>query len=123
MLALASGLERLDKSDTRIHRTVDTSRPFLGGVFQTEFDGVDPQLLGDLIDDDLAGEGRLSRPGRAIRLGLWLIHANVVAVHSRVRQVITTENAHAPRTDHPARESASVVGQPRLASDQSPHSL
>ena len=74
-----------------------------------------PSLLGQLVDDLLAGEGRLRRAGRPVGLGLGLVVADVVAVDPGVGQVVATEDAHAARADHAAGKRAAVVGQPGLA--------
>ena len=68
-----------DEADARIDGAVDAARPLLGGVLQPELDRVDAELLGQLVDDLLAGERRLRRAGRAVGLRLGLVVADVVS--------------------------------------------
>ena len=76
MVAVLAPLRSVStKPIARIDRPVDAARPFLGGVLQAELDRVDAQLLGQLVDHLLAGEGGLRRAGRAIGLRLRLVDA------------------------------------------------
>ena len=94
MRAVFRGLKRFDEADARINGTIDAARPFLSRVLQPQLNGVDLQLLSQLVDHLLAGESSLRGAGSAVGLGVWLVVDDVVGFDPRVRQVVAAKNAH-----------------------------
>ena len=115
VLAVLGRLQALTRPIARIDGAIDAPGALLGRVLEAELDRVDAQLLGQLVDDLLAGEGRLRGPRRPVGLGLGLVVDHVEAINPGVWQVVATEDAHGTRADHPAGKGSAVVSQPGFA--------
>ena len=66
VVAVPGGLQAFDEADAGIDRPVDAAGPLLRRVLEAELERVDAQLLGQFVDDLLAGEGRVGRARRAV---------------------------------------------------------
>src|SRR5439155_9839149 len=82
------GFDDFDAADAPVLRTVGAARALLGGVLETEIEGVHAEFLGDLIHHGLRGESGVGGAGRAIGGSARLIHHDVEAVDYYVGNIV-----------------------------------
>src|SRR3989442_4481680 len=84
------------------------------GVADAELEWIDAALIGEFIDDGLAGEGRGRRTGRAIGGDLRPINYNVEGINSQILDDIRSECGHRAGREWRTRKCAGLVCEPDL---------
>ena len=102
-------LQNFDHADAPVGRAGDLATAFLTGVLETEFDGVDFQLLAKLVDGLLGGEGGGWRTGSAVGCGLGNVGNHVISLYESVGDIVGTEHGAATAGNRRTRERAGLV--------------
>ena len=101
-------------------RCVGTSTPLAirspcwTAFFSRSLQGVQAQLLGQLVDGALHGEGGLGLAGRPVRLHLRLVDHHVEAVHQQVIDLVGPQAGQGAATHRRSRERPRFIGQVEL---------
>ena len=99
------------------HGAGHPSHTLLGAVQEPELQRVHSQLLAQLVDGGLHGEGRCRSARRPVGRGLGPVDDHVVGHQVRVGNVILGHHALGARRDRRAGEGPGLVDQRRLGRD------
>ena len=108
------GVLNLDAADGGEGHAVGHAVAFLGGVLEAEVHGLHADLLGELVDDALDGEGGLRGAGGAVGADLGLVDDDIVAIDDEVLDVVGGEGGGGAGADGGAGEGAGLVRHPEL---------
>ena len=103
-------LQHLLTADPGVGHPVGHPVSCLHGILQAKLQGVHAQLLGQLVDHHLHGEGGLGLARRPVRLHLLLVDHHVIPIHQQVVDLVGPQARQGTTAHGRARERSRLIG-------------